>query len=564
MQENTPEIIETVLGPQEILRTPLLNKGTSFTLEEREELGLNSLLPFHVSTIEEQIKRRYYNFTKKTNDLSRYLFLTSLQDRNEILFYRLALEHSEEMLPFIYTPTVGDASLDFSNIYAQNRGVYISYPYKDQMKQLVASIPRKNIDVIVITDGSRILGLGDVGVGGMTIPVGKLSLYTLFGGIHPRKTLPILLDVGTNNQRLLDDPLYLGWRHPRITGKEYDDFVDSFIEEIKHLYPGVLLQWEDFSKDHARPLLEKYQHRLCSFNDDIQGTASVALSAILAALEVSSEHLGDHNIAIAGGGSAGLGIADFLLKTMLLKGMSEEKALSKFYITDVNGLLVEGQESCDTKQKYFAQTKKNISSWKVKNPHHITLEEVIDNAKPTILLGLSAQSGIFTETLIKKMCSYAKRPIIFPLSNPTSRAEAHPKDLVYWSNGKAIVATGSPQSIIEYQDKNICISQCNNVYIFPAVGLAVIATKSSVVTDEMFLLAAEVLSKKAPILKTKDGGLFPRIKDLRAVSREIAIKVAEHILAKGYATVKGESAEKLIAETMWYPSYPIIKKSSSF
>ena len=558
-----PRAIETNLGPQEILRTPLLNKGTGFTEKEREELGLKGLLPHHVSDIKEQLQRRYRNFSLRKTDLAKYVYLTTLQDRNEVLFYRLALEHSEEMLPYIYTPTVGDASLDYSNLYSQNRGVYIAYAYKDQMKQMVKNIPRNNVDVIVVTDGSRILGLGDVGIGGMTIPVGKLSLYTLFGGINPARTLPVILDVGTNNQDLLDDPLYLGWRHPRITGKEYDDFVDSFVKEIKNRFPDVLLQWEDFSRDNASKLLKRYQDKICSFNDDIQGTASVALAAILASLKSLGHALKDQHIAIAGGGSAGLGIASLLVKKMMLEGLTEKQARSRFYITDRAGLIHNAREVSDPAQKKFSQSDEATKNWSVKDPSSITLEEVVKNAKPSILLGLTAQPKLFTQTIIENMSKNTKRPIVLPLSNPTSKAEASPEDITNWSKGKAIIATGSPPKVVEYNNHKVNVAQCNNVYIFPGVGLGTIATKSSVVTDEMFLIAADVLSSKSPLIHNPEEGIFPRISDLREISKLIGIEVAKYIFEKGYAQVDSKDPKKLIEDTLWYPSYPTIKKRGS-
>ncbi|MCH9631115.1 MAG: NAD-dependent malic enzyme [Chlamydiia bacterium] len=564
MSENRkPRVIETNLGPQEILRTPLLNKGTGFTEKEREELGLKGLLPHHVSDIKEQLQRRYRNYSKRKTDLARYVYLTTLQDRNEVLFYRLASEHTEEMLPYIYTPTVGDASLDYSNLYSQNRGVYIAYAYKDQMKQMIKNIPRNNVDVIVVTDGSRILGLGDMGIGGMTIPVGKLSLYTLFGGVDPSRTLPVILDVGTNNPKLLDDPLYLGWRHSRITGQEYDDFVDSFVQEIKKRFPDVLLQWEDFSRDNASTLLNRYQDQICSFNDDIQGTASVALAGILASLKSLGKNLKDQHIAIAGGGSAGLGIASLLVKSMMQEGLTEKQAKSRFYITDRDGLIHSGREITDKAQKVFEQSAETTKDWSVKDKSGIALEDVVSNAKPSILLGLTAHPKLFTQEIIKTMCKNTERPVIFPLSNPTSKAEASPEDITKWSKGKAIIATGSPPKTIDYDGRSVNVAQCNNVYIFPGVGLATIATKSSVVTDEMFLIAADVLSNKSPLLNDPDGSIFPRIKNLREVSKEIAIEVARHVLEKGYAKVDGKDPQKLVEKTLWYPEYPIIKKRGS-
>lgn len=555
-----PEIIETSLTSQSLLHTPLYNKGTSFTFEERSDLGLHGLLPPHISTIEEQVTRRYANFSAKTKGINKYLFLKQLQDRNEVLFYRLVLEHCEEMLPYIYTPTVGDISVAYSNLYVENRGLYISYELKDRMEEMINNISNIDIDAIVVTDGSRILGLGDVGVGGMTIPIGKLSLYTLFGGIHPRKTLPIMLDVGTDNTELLNNPLYLGLKHPRIKGKDYDDFIESFVMAIKKKFPQVLLQWEDFSKNHAKPLLERYRNTICSFNDDIQGTAAVALAAILGALKANKETLVDQKIAILGGGSAGLGIAGYIADTMKLLRLSDKEIYSKFFIVDIKGLIHNKLEGCDSNQMKFAQDYDIVKDWKTKKPDIIDLEEVVEHAKPTILLGVSAQPNMFTKSIVEKMSSYCKRPIIFPLSNPTSRAEADPKDLINWSKGKAIVATGSPVEIIQYNNENIPIAQCNNVYIFPGVGLGVIASKTAYVSDEMFLKAANILSDYAPILKDPKASIFPCLKNLRAIARHIGIEVAKIAFKEGSARAKEKDIEKLIDAHIWYPEYPSFKR----
>lgn len=537
------------------LINPMLNKGTSFSFEERTKLGLHGLIPPQISTIEQQVERRYRNFLQTPSDIGKYIFLKNLQNRNEVLFYRLALEHAEEMLPYIYTPTVGDASLEYSNIYSDVRGLYISYDLKDRLDEILSNYPYQDIEAIVVTDGSRILGLGDVGIGGMTIPIGKLSLYTLFGGVHPAKTLPIILDVGTDNTQLLSDPLYLGSRHPRITGKEYDDFVDSFVKAIKKRFPKVLLQWEDFSKNHARPLLEKYREQICSFNDDIQGTAAVALAGILSALKACSKNLKDQKIAILGGGSAGLGIADYILQALVDQGLSQEEAYQRFFIVDIHGLLHTGQTITDPNQKRYAQKKDHINDWKVKNSANITLQEVVENAHPSILLGVSAQPKVFTQQIIETMSKFCDRPIIFPLSNPTSKQEADPKDLITWSKGKAIVATGSPSRTIEYEGKQYPIAQCNNVYIFPGVGLGIIASKCKVVHDKMFLIAAQTLAEHSPTLKDPNQSLFPRLKDLRSVARKVGIEIVKYAFKMKLAQVEQEDPAAVVDKNIWFPDY---------
>lgn len=538
-----------------ILQDPMHNKGTSFTTEERNLLGLHGLLPPHISTIEEQVKRRYHTFLQSGSDINKYIYLKNLQNRNEVLFYRLALEHSEELLPYIYTPTVGDASLDFSNIYSENRGIYLSYELMDRIDEILSNISQDEIDVIVVTDGSRILGLGDVGIGGMTIPIGKLSLYTLFGGIHPARTLPIILDVGTNNQSLLSDPLYLGTRHTRIEGEKYDEFIEKFIQGIKKRFPKVLLQWEDFSKNHARPLLDRYQDKICSFNDDIQGTASVALAAILSALKSKKEKLEDQKIVIFGGGSAGLGIAEFIIAAMKKSNLSEKELYEKFYIIDIHGLIHDKMSLTDPNQKKFAQSFEKIKSWKVKNSECISLEEVVRLARPTILLGVSAQPRVFTEAIVKTMCENTQAPLIFPLSNPTSKSEADPRDLVSWSKGKAIVATGSPPFDIDYEGRKIPVAQCNNVYVFPGVGLGIIAAKAKKVPNECFLIAASVLSDHSPKIQDPTGALFPRIRNLREIGKKIGLAVCKYLIEQGLSQDCVKNPLEAVEKTQWFPNY---------
>lgn len=555
----------TNLRPEQILENPLLNKGTAFTDEERNSLGLHGLLPLHVSSIEEQIKRRYNNFKDKPSQLAKYQFLSSLQNRNEILFYRLVQEHISEMLPLIYTPTVGDVSVHYSSLYRQHRGVYLSYPLKEKMEEIILNIPHGDVAVIVVTDGERILGLGDVGIGGMAIPQGKLSLYTLFGGIHPSRTLPIMLDVGTNNKALLEDPLYLGWQHPRITGKEYTSFIDRFIEAIKKRYPKVLLQWEDFAKQNARPLLEKYRNQICSFNDDIQGTAAVALAALLSAVKLSNQTLKDQKIALLGGGSAGLGIAQLIRQAMINEGLSELEAYRHFYVIDIDGLLHDQLPAMDVEQKKFAHPFEEVKDWEDSpSLKKISLLNVIRHAKPTILIGVSAQPNTFTEEIIKTMMTYTEQPIIFPLSNPTSRAEANPEDLFRWSQGKAIVATGSPFLSVSFEGKKFNIAQCNNVYIFPGVGLGVVSSKTPKVLDKMFIRAAYTLSEYSPALKDRTAALFPPLENLREISKKIALSVYEVAQEEGLVkSASKKEMEEAINQNMWYPNYPIISKTVS-
>lgn len=539
----------------DLLCTPLLNKGTAFTDSERNSLGLHGLLPFHISTPEEQIERIHLNYLKKRTALGRYTFLMSLLNRNESLFYQFAVRYTAELLPYIYTPTVGEASVQFSQIYSHHRGFFISYPLKDKMGEMFDNLGELEVDVIVVTDGERILGLGDQGIGGMTIPIGKLALYTLFGGVHPGRTLPIILDVGTNNKEHLNNPLYLGWRHERLSGKEYDDFVDLFVSQIRKRFPKAVLQWEDFGKSNARKLLDRYRDQLLSFNDDIQGTAAVAMSALLAAGKINGMKFTDMKVAILGGGAAGTGIADMLVRAMIHEGLSEEEARSRMFIVDIHGLIHYNSPNLDPAQKMFAHPHKNLAGWKIHNSNEITLQEVIENAHPAVLIGVSAQSGAFSKEMIERMSSYQKRPIILPLSNPTSKAEAIPQELIEWTEGKAIIATGSPFQPVEYQGKKYEIAQCNNVYIFPGLGLGALAAEATAVTDGMLLAAAETLAAHSPALKNSGSSLFPPIAEVRSISRTIAIAVAKRAIEDGVSKIKSSEIEKRVDAKIWQPSY---------
>lgn len=540
-----------------LLRDPLLNKGTAFSAEERETFSLYGLLPCNIESIEEQLLRCRDAYMAKSTLLEKHIYLRSLQDRNEVLFYRFVLENLEEMLPKIYTPVVGEACQLFHHIYRQSRGLFISYPERDRMELILDAIAKtRSISVIVVTDGERILGLGDQGAGGLGIPIGKLSLYTACGGIDPAQTLPIILDVGTNNQERLKDPEYLGWRHTRITGKDYDDFVDTFVQGIKRYFPHVLLQFEDFAQQHAYPLLERYKNQLCAFNDDIQGTAAVVVSAILAASRVAGVPLREQRIALFGAGSAGCGIAEQLVHAIMNQGLSEADAREHFYLIDRNGLLHDEMTGLQAFQQPFARSKQAMQDWTLYNTAKISLQDVIHNAKPTVLLGVSAQPNQFTEPMVRAMASYCQRPIIFPLSNPTSRAEGVPHDLLHWSEGRALVATGSPFDPVVINGREIPIAQSNNAYIFPGVGLAVVAGKIKRVTDSMMMAAAIALSELAPAIKTGEGRLLPELSIIREVSQHIAEAVILQAIKEGYAApVDEEGLTNLVRSAMWQPNY---------
>ncbi|WP_133139007.1 NAD-dependent malic enzyme [Legionella genomosp. 1] len=547
---------------QEILKDPLLNKGTAFTEAEKDLFELHGLLPCNTESILEQLRRSRDAYDAKDTPLEKHIYLRALQDRNEVLFYRFVLDNLLEVLPIIYTPVVGEACQQFHRIYRQPRGLFISYPERDRMEKILSTVAKnRRIDVIVVTDGERILGLGDQGAGGLGIPIGKLSLYSVCGGIHPAHTLPIVLDVGTNNQEKFNDPEYLGWRHSRITGEEYDQFIDQFVQSVKKCFPNVLLQFEDFAQQHAYPILEKYRDQLCTFNDDIQGTAAVAVAAIIAATRVSGVPLKDHRIALLGAGSAGCGISEQLVQAMINQGLSESEARSRFYLVDRMGLLQEGLENILPFQKGFVQSKNRLKTWTVQNKQQINLLEVINNAKPTILLGVSGQPQQFSEPMIRSMASYCDRPIVFPLSNPTSRAEATPQQILEWSAGKALVATGSPFDPVLIGSHSIEISQCNNSYIFPGVGLGVVAGKARRVTDKMMMAAAMALSDLSPAMIKGEGALLPDLRVIRDVSRHIAKAVILQAIKENHADkISDAEIETAIKETMWYPEYEVFTK----
>ncbi len=540
----------------ELLHNAILNKDTAFSHQERETFALDGLLPPHIDTLEEQEARCYQAFSEKVNALQKHIYLRQLQDQNETLFYRLVVNHLEEMMPVIYTPTVGDACMQFSHIYRRARGLFISYPEKDKIHQILDNAPLDDVKVIVVTDGERILGLGDQGAGGMGIPIGKLSLYTACGGIDPMNTLPIILDVGTNNKELQDDPTYIGWRHERVTGDDYYAFVDQFVQAVAEKYPHVLLQFEDFAQPHAYPLLEKYRDKLCTFNDDIQGTASVCVGAILAAVKASGNKLGDHKIAVLGAGSAGCGISEQLVRAMMREGVDEAEARSRFYMVDRYGLLLDNDSSVQPFQKGLLQPHETVSDWTLEKSGTISLFDVMQNAQPSILLGVSGQPNQFTEAIVKKMAEHAQRPIIFPMSNPTSRCEAQPVDLIKWTEGRAIVATGSPFEDVQFQGKAYPIAQSNNCYIFPGVGLGVLAVGAKRVSDAMFMAASVALSEASPLVNGTGVDLLPALHNIRAVSQHIAFAVAKQAQADGYAdAVTDDVLQQRIEETMWEPQY---------
>lgn len=554
------DVLEVPFTGQMLLEHPLLNKGTSFPEDERREFNLLGLLPQHVTPLEVQLTRTYENYCLKEDDLERYIFLASLQDRNEILFYRLLSDHIREMSPIVYTPVVGLACQHYSHIYRRPRGLYISYPYKDEIDTLLQHAPSTDIDVLVVTDGERILGLGDLGVGGMGIPVGKLALYTVCAGIHPAKALPVILDVGTDNQELLNDPLYVGWHHERVRGPAYDAFIDTFVQAVKRRFPHVLLQWEDFAKRNARRLLTHYQDQLCTFNDDIQGTGAVTLAGLLAAVHVTGTNLSEQRVVILGAGSAATGIAEQIVGAMETEGRSLEEARRSIWLVDSHGLVHTGRAGLEAEKAPYAQPQERVAGWSISHSEQIGLQEVVTQVHPTILIGTAAMAGAFTEAIVREMARHVERPIIFSLSNPTSKSEAAPADLIAWTEGRALIATGSPYPEVSYNGQTITIGQCNNMFIFPGMGLGVIAAQARRVTNQMFIAAARALSECSPARQVSTASLYPMVEDVREVSRRVALAVGLAAQQSGVAErTSQEELERRVTAQMWIPHYPRLK-----
>jgi malate dehydrogenase (oxaloacetate-decarboxylating) len=554
--------VETDRTGHDVLNTPVLNKGSAWSEEERIRLGLLGLLPYHISTIEEQLARVYRNYQQRTNDLDRYLYLTDLQDRNETLFYRLLLEHITEMMPVVYTPEVGVACQRYSHLFHRPRGLFISYPHRAQIETMLRAWPfADQVRVIVVTDGERILGLGDQGMGGIGIPIGKLTLYSLCAGIHPATTLPIVLDVGTNNPALLNDPLYLGWRHERVRGREYDDFIEQFVTAVEKVFPHALLQWEDFAKDNARNLLDRYRDRILSFNDDIQGTGAVTLAGWLAAVEISGVPLADQRIVMLGAGSAATGIAEQIVAVMVEAGIPLEQARRTIWLIDSRDLVHTRRTGLEAVKMLYAQPYEMLEGWTREGSEAFTLYDVVSNVRPTCLIGTSAQPGAFDERTVREMARHVERPVIFPLSNPTSKSEAVPADLIAWTEGRALVATGSPFEPVTYGGRTFMIGQCNNVFIFPGVGLGVIAVGAKRVTDAMFIAAARALSAFSPARQDPTASLYPSLTQVRDVSRAVAQAVAAEAVRSGLAApLSAEEQTARINATMWTPAYPQVRR----
>ncbi|AMG07673.1 NAD-dependent malic enzyme [Vibrio parahaemolyticus] len=548
-------------GPA-LMATPLLNKGSAFSAEERSSFNLEGLLPETTETIQEQVERAYQQYKSFESDMDKHIYLRNIQDTNETLFYRLVQNHISEMMPIIYTPTVGAACENFSNIYRRGRGLFISYPNRDRIDDLLNNAANHNVKVIVVTDGERILGLGDQGIGGMGIPIGKLSLYTACGGISPAYTLPIVLDVGTNNPQRLADPMYMGWRHPRITGPDYDAFVEEFIQAVQRRWPDALIQFEDFAQKNAMPLLERYKDRICCFNDDIQGTAAVTVGSLLAACKAAGTQLSKQRITFLGAGSAGCGIAEAIIAQMVSEGISDEKARSQVYMVDRWGLLQEGMPNLLDFQQRLVQKHSNTKEWE-NEENGFSLLDVMRNAKPTVLIGVSGAPGLFSQEVIEEMHKHCKRPIVFPLSNPTSRVEATPNDIIRWTNGEALVATGSPFDPVVHEGRTYPIAQCNNSYIFPGIGLGVLAVNAKRVTDEMLMESSRALATCSPLAINGRGALLPPLEEIHLVSKKIAFAVAKKAIEQGVALeITDEALNDAIDQAFWQPVYRRYKRTA--
>ena len=556
MNDQSLQTVRTALSGYELLNDPLLNKGTAFAEAERDAFELHGLLPPHVATLDYQVQRRLDAFRKLGSDIQKYVFLRGLQDTNETLFYALLTRNIEEMMPIVYTPTVGLGCQQFSSIFRKPRGLFLSYPHKDDIRRILGNPRFDGVEAIVVSDGERILGLGDQGAGGMGIPIGKLSLYTACAGLHPATTLPIILDVGTDSREHLDDPQYIGWQHERMRGDAYDAFIATFVDAVRERWPHVLLHWEDFAIGNANRLLARYRDSLCTFNDDIQGTAAIAVGTLLSAINVTGTPLREQRIAVFGAGSAGTGICALLSRAMVDAGLPEAEARSRFYLVDRDGLLVDTMTGLQPFQAPFVQKRAALASWALASPDRIGLGDVVVNARPTVLIGTSGQPHAFHEAVVRAMADRVRRPVIFPLSNPTERAEATPQDLMEWTEGRAVIGTGSPFPPVERDGHSFRVDQTNNAYVYPGIGLGAIAAKASRISDAMFLAAARTIADMSPAKHDPQANLLPPLVRSRELSFHVAMAVAKQALADGLAAmVSDEALIAAVKAKMWEPVY---------
>ncbi len=549
------DIIEVPFKGRRLVEHPMYNKGTAFSNEERETFELHGLFPQRVSNLEIQCNRSYGHFSTKTTDLEKYIYLVSLQDRMETLYYRLLLNNLEEMLPIVYTPTVGMACKRFSHIFRRPRGLYVTPTNIHRIDQVLSNAPFSNISLIVVTDGERILGLGDQGAGGMGIPIGKSTLYVVAGGIHPAYCLPVLIDIGTNNEDLLKDPLYIGVKQKRLTGDEYYQVIEQFVQGVRRIFPNALIQWEDFGKHHAFNLLESYRHRTCSFNDDIQGTGAVATSVLLSAMRIKGEKLKDQRIVIFGQGQAGTGIANQILTAIQEEGLTEQDARSLIFGIDKDGLLLEGMEVSD-EQKPWLKSRERVARWRLSDQNSISLLDTIINAKATVLIGVTGQTGAFNEQILSALAKNTDWPIILPLSNPTAKSECTPEFAFQVTKGKCLIATGSPFPPVAVKGEKRNVSQCNNLFVFPGVGLGALVSGTPMITDAMFMAASKAVSGMVTPEALKSGQVLPQIKDIRKVSAEVALAIAKVAREAGLGLrADDERLVKMIDYAMWNPKY---------
>jgi len=549
-------VIKTRLHGIELLSNSRLNKGTAFSEEERDTFCLHGLLPPHIGTLEDQRARRKRVLDSRPTAFGKYSNMRDLQDNDETLFYSMIEHFTEELLPIVYTPTVGEGCQRFSEIWRRPRGLFISYPNRDRIDQILSDSRFDDVRCIVVSDGERILGLGDQGAGGMGIPIGKMALYTALAGIPPEHCLPILLDAGTDNETLLNDPIYIGWQHHRIRGEEYDSFVEAFVSAVQRRWPHILLQWEDFAGTNAARLLERYRDRLCTFNDDIQGTAAVTTATLLAAVNATGIPLSQQRIVMFGSGSAGIGIVELLIAAMKLEGLTEEQARDRIYSFNRYGLLIEGARGIRPTQLSLVRKRSSVDGWKLSGAEDISLLDVVRNAKITVLAGVSAQSGAFTEEIVREMARHTQRPVIFPLSNPTSQSEATPADLLRWTEGRALVGTGSPFAPVEVDGRMVRISQINNSYIFPGLALGILVSRATRVTDAMIMSAAKTLAGLSPTCQDKNAPLLPPVRDSRKIALVVAEVVARQAIAEGVAAIENSATlSQQLRAYVWQPVY---------
>ncbi|WP_243324452.1 NAD-dependent malic enzyme [Geothrix sp. SG200] len=550
------EYYEVYVRGRQLLNNPHLNKASAFTKEERLGLGLDGMLRPGISTLESQLDRTYEAFLRKSDDLEKYIYLSGLLDRNEVLFYRLLVDHLDEMVPIVYTPTVGQACLQLSHIQRRYRGIYITPENIGNIDQIFHGLSQPQVNLIVVTDGERILGLGDLGSDGMGIPVGKVSLYVAAGGVHPGVCLPVTLDVGTNNPRLLEDPLYLGIRKPRLRGAEYEELVEKFVLGVKRNFPGALLQWEDFAKHTAFKNLDRYRERILSFNDDIQGTGSTALAALMTAMRIKKSRFQDERYVIVGMGQAGTGIAMNIRAALKAEGLSDAEARKRIFAVDMQGLLIEGDPLLEEPQMPLAQCRSSVEGWKLDDPSRIGLQDVVRNAHPTVLIGVTAQPNLFDDAILAETAKHSERPIVLALSNPTHKCECSPEAVWKATDGKGLVATGSPFAPVEWKGRTLQASQCNNMYIFPGVGLGALVCKATRITDSMFLAASKAISTFVTPEQEATGLLLPEMKDIRQVSAAVAKAVGIEARNAGLGRLlDDDQLESIVTKAQWEPHY---------